>query len=224
MDYNKPEFIESAPDAASLAALDEESVTGEKRERRRGASEVFEWLDAVVAAVVTVVLLFSFLFRVVGVDGTSMLQTLQHKDKVIISNVMYTPSYGDIVVISRNYKNDNTMEVTKHTEPIIKRVIATENQKVDIDFDLGKVYVDDVELVEDYTNTPTNAYYDIEFPVIVPEGCIFVMGDNRNGSLDSRDSSIGMVNKKYILGRAFFRVWRDKDARMSDGDIFSKLY
>lgn len=196
----------------------------EGKEPRCPAREVFEWLDAIVAAIVTVVLLFTFVFRVVGVDGTSMLQTLQDKDKVIISNVHYTPAYGDIVVISRNYRNDDSMEVTKHTEPIIKRVIATGNQTVDIDFESGTVYVDGVALEESYVNTPTNRHYDIEFPVQVPEGYLFVMGDNRNGSLDSRSSEIGMVNEKYVLGKAFFRIWRDKKYRFSSGDLFDKLY
>lgn len=185
--------------------------------------EAYEWMDAVVAAVVSVILLFTFVFRVVSVDGTSMLQTLQHNDKVIISNIGYEPKYGDIVVVSRNYENDEAAVQNRYSEPIIKRVIATEFQQVDIDFVTGAVRVDGVLLDEPYINTPTNLAYDVEFPVTVPEGCIFVLGDNRNGSLDSRSSSIGMVNKKYVLGRAFFRIWRDADVRQSDHDIFAKL-
>ncbi|MGI6269556.1 MAG: signal peptidase I [Candidatus Howiella sp.] len=217
MEYNREESYIPEEEHNPLPLMEENTA-------RRPAQEVFEWLDAIVAAIVTVVLLFTFVFRVVGVDGTSMLQTLQDKDKVIISNVHYTPAYGDIVVISRNYRNDDSMEVTKHTEPIIKRVIATGGQSVDIDFEAGVVYVDGVALEESYVNTPTNRYYDIEFPVQVPEGYLFVMGDNRNGSLDSRSSEIGMVNEKYVLGKAFFRIWRDKEFRFSSGDLFDKLY
>lgn len=219
MDYNPVENYRPGEMEDGVPVPEEE-----KQPRRRPAREVFEWLDAVVAAIVTVVLLFTFVFRVVGVDGTSMLQTLQDKDRVIISNVHYTPAYGDIVVISRNYRNDDSMEVTRRTEPIIKRVIATGNQTVDIDFEAGVVYVDGVALDEPYVNTPTNRKSDIEFPVQVPDGYLFVMGDNRNGSLDSRSSEIGMVNEKYVLGKAFFRIWRDKKYRFFPGDLFDKLY
>ena len=152
-----------------------------------------------------------------------MLQTQQKKDKVIISKVGYEPKYGNIVVVSRNYENEESAVGNRFSEPIIKRVIATEYQQVDIDFVTGEVRVDGVLLDEPYINTPTNLQYDISFPVTVPEGCVFVMGDNRNESLDSRSSSIGMVDEKYILGRAFFRIWRDADYRKFNGDIFEKL-
>ena len=111
------------------------------------------------------------------------------------------------MVVSRNV--DNSLE-TVSDEPIIKRVIALEGQKVDIDFALGVVYVDDKPLDEPYTKTPTNAQYDLQFPMTVPEGCIFVLGDNRNESLDSRDSSIGnngMIDTRYVIGRAIFRIF-----------------
>ncbi len=191
--------------------------------KKSGIREVYEWMDSLVVAIVAVVLLFTFVFRVVGVDGTSMLQTLQDSDRVVISHWFYTPSYGDIVVISRNYQNDESLEMTKQTEPIIKRVIATEGQEVDIDFEAGTVKVDGQLLVEDYVNTPTNVSYDISFPVTVPPGCVFVMGDNRNGSLDSRSSSIGMIDTRYILGRAYVRIWRIPESRFFKYDIFEWL-
>lgn len=220
MDYNENNInMEEMPEA-----IETRRQRREKKEKLSFTREVYDWLDAVVAAVVVVILIFTFAFRVVGVDGTSMLQTLQHMDKVIISNVGYTPKYGDIVVVSRNYSNDESMVKDRFSEPIIKRVIATENQVVDIDFTTGEVRVDGVLLDEPYINTPTNLKYDIEFPVTVPEGCIFVMGDNRNGSLDSRSSQIGMIDEKYVLGRALFRIWRDEDYRFSKGDIFDTLY
>ena len=197
----------------------EEKLSGAMRVTR----EAYDWLDAVVAAVVTVVLLFTFVLRQVGVDGESMLQTLQHKDRVIISNFMYEPKPKDIVVISRNYTNDEHLPVDRNTEPIIKRVVATAGQEVDINFEMGEVSVDGIVLQEEYINAPTHLKYDIDFPVTVPENCVFVMGDNRNHSLDSRNSAIGMVDEKYVLGKAYVRIWRDKEFRQSDNDIFAKL-
>ena len=120
--------------------------------------------------------------------------------------MFYTPKNGDIVVISRNI--DNSVD-EESSAPIIKRIIATEGQTVDIDFEQGIVFVDGVALDEPYTRTPTNLKYDIEFPVLVDDGCVFVLGDNRNDSRDSRSSLIGnngMIDTRYILGKAVFRI------------------
>ena len=170
---------------------------------------ILEGLDVIVTAMIAVIILFSFVFRIPTIDGNSMNDTLFNGERVIISNVMYEPKYGDIVVISRNYTNDSE-NIERYSMPIIKRVIATEGQTVDIDFEKGIVYVDGKELKEDYTRTPTNLSYDIKFPVTVKENCVFVMGDNRNDSLDSRSSQIGdggMIDKRYILGKAFLRIF-----------------
>lgn len=171
--------------------------------------EILDWLEIIITAVVSVVIIFSLFFRVATIDGPSMKETLHHGDKVIISNFAYTPKKGDIVVISRNY--DNTLENVKDSQmPIIKRVIATAGQTVDIDFEKGIVYVNGKALDEPYTNTPTNRQFDVQFPLTVAPGCVFVLGDNRNDSLDSRDSSIGndgMVDTRYILGKAIYRVF-----------------
>ena len=169
--------------------------------------EIFEWLDVVITAIIAVVIIFSLVFRVATIDGPSMENTFFTGDKVIISDFLYTPKVGDIVVVSRNI--DNSIE-TESDEPIIKRVIAVEGQTVDIDFISGIVYVDGVALDEPYTKTPTNAKYDIDFPVYVPEGCIFVLGDNRNESLDSRSSTIGtdgMIDVRYVIGKAILRIF-----------------
>lgn len=173
----------------------------------KAKNEIFEWLDVGVACVVVVVLLCTLIFRVVNIKGESMENTFFADEKIIISDLFYKPKYGDAVVISRNIDN-SSQDIAK--EPLIKRIIATEGQTVDIDFDKGIVYVDGNAMIEDYTKTPTNLKYDIEFPVTVPEGCVFVMGDNRNKSIDSRSSSIGengMIDERYILGKAIFRVW-----------------
>ena len=169
--------------------------------------DTFEWLEVIVTAMVAVVVVFTLVFKVVTIDGGSMRETLHNGDKVVISNLFYTPKQKDIVVISRNI--DNSYE-SESQAPIIKRVIATEGQIVDIDFNTGMVYVDGVALDEPYTRTPTNLSYDIQFPVKVDDGCVFVLGDNRNDSHDSRSSLIGnngMIDTRYILGKAILKVF-----------------
>ncbi len=136
------------------------------------------------------------LFRVVIVDGTSMNHTLLDGDYLLLlSNSLYrNVEQGDIVVISKASFEDGT--------PIVKRVIATEGQTVDIDFSTGTVYVDGVALEEDYINSPTYTNGGTEFPLVVEEGCVFVMGDNRGVSLDSRYPEVGLVDEREILGKA----------------------
>ena len=179
-------------------------------------SEFLDWADIVATALVVVILMFTFVFRVATIEGESMTNTFMDGEKVVISNLRYTPHYGDVVVISRNYLNQR--DKTDHdSQPIIKRVIATEGQTVSIDFENGIVYVDGNPLTENYTRTPTNNKFDLDFPlegdvVTVPKGCVFVMGDNRNNSLDSRCSAIGnlgngMVNTEYILGKVYLRIY-----------------
>lgn len=169
---------------------------------------VFDWLEVLVHAIIAVVICFTFLFRIATIDGPSMKDTLHHGERVIITNLFYEPKVGDIVVISRN-KENSIYTMNDSNTPIIKRIIAMEGQTVDIDFEEGVVYVDGVALDEPYTRTPTNRKSDVEFPLTVDEGCVFVLGDNRNDSLDSRDARIGeygMVDTRYILGHAVFRI------------------
>ncbi len=177
---------------------------------------IFDWYDIIVSAVVVIVLLFTFCFAVVGVDGSSMETTLHggakdnmtdHADRLVISNFFYKPKQGDIVVISRNYGNAFGEEANMSQEPIIKRVIATEGQTVDIDYKNNKVYVDGKELEEPYVCSPTVEHENgVSFPLTVEKGHVFVLGDNRAVSLDSRSKSIGQVDVRYILGKALFRI------------------
>ncbi len=183
----------------------EQSVTAKKTI----SQEIIEWLEVLVAAIIAVVIIFTFLFRVATIDGDSMKNTLIDGEKIIISNLNYKAEQGDIVVISRNIEN-STQDQTAYNTPIIKRVIAVGGQTVNIDFRLGKVYVDGKELEEPYISSPTHNKADVEFPLYVPEGYIFVMGDNRAESLDSRFSSIGeggLVDERYILGHAIYRLF-----------------
>ena len=184
----------------------------ESKPQKNLKKDFFEWLDIIISSVLVVVLVFTFLFRIVSIDGDSMENTLINNERVVISNLFYTPKNGDIVVISRN--TDNTLSNAANKPPIIKRVIAVEGQTVDIKD--GYVYVDGVKLVEPYTKNyefdpaSTTDLYDVKFPLTVEKDCIFVLGDNRHESLDSRSSAIGQngqINKKYVLGKALFRVF-----------------
>jgi len=148
-----------------------------------------------------ILLVLLLLFRVVVVEGPSMNATMVDGDYLLlVGNVFYgEPKYGDVIVASK--------QSFKNGEPIIKRVIATEGQVVDIDFNAGIVYVDGVALDEPYTNTPTNLEEGIQFPVTVKNGCVFVMGDNRNSSKDSRNPEIGQIDCREILGKAIFLIF-----------------
>lgn len=157
---------------------------------------VLAYLHDIILYLTVIVLLLLLVFRVVVVSGTSMNVTLLDGDYLLlISNILYpSPQHGDIVVVSKESFDDGA--------PIVKRVIATEGQTVDIDFEAGIVYVDGLALDEPYTFTPTNLNGGMNFPLTVEEGCIFVMGDNRNGSRDSRFPEIGLVDEREVLGKA----------------------
>ena len=196
----------------SVADFDDEAV--EQKPEKHKYQELFDWMETIIIALASVVVIFSLIFRLAVIVGPSMQNTLYENERVIITNFLYKPQYGDIVVISRNSGN-SVDGIATSREPIIKRVIATGGQYVDIDFASGKVYVGDdlsnmTELDEPYVNGPTLLEGDVEFPVYVKEGYVFVLGDNRNNSTDSRSSSIGeegLVDERYILGKAIYRVW-----------------
>lgn len=177
--------------------------------------ELYDWIQCLVAALLCGILIFVFIGRVIGVEGPSMMQTLQNGDKVIMSNLLFTPDYGDIVVIKTEYFGDS---------PIVKRVIATEGQTVDIDFSTGEITVDGVVLEEDYINALTTLQEDFSGPVTVPEGCIFVMGDNRNESTDSRSELVGMVDVRNILGKVYWVIIPGAEADGRDWSRIGSVY
>lgn len=155
----------------------------------------FEWVEALITSIIVVVVLFTFLFRIVNVSGTSMVPTLESGDRVVLQSYFYHPARGDVVVITH---------AENYSQPIIKRVIALENQVVNIDFQTGTVYVDGDALDESayIQNGITTQHSDFTFPLTVPKGHIFVLGDNRKVSNDSRFSDIGMIDVNNILGKA----------------------
>lgn len=167
--------------------------------------EIFEWAEAIIFAVVIAFIIKTFLFTLVLVDGPSMEDTLHTGDRLFVSRFMYEPKDGDIIVFTpENYPK----------KPFIKRVIATAGETVDIDFETGEVSVNGEILQEDYIKVPTVRMGDVEFPVTVPEGYFFAMGDNRGNSHDCRasdvgdnDNDMGMVSTKRAMGKALFRIW-----------------
>lgn len=160
--------------------------------------DAYDWLESIVTAIVACILIFLFVARIVNVDGTSMVPTLHDRDKVVISRIYFHPKQGDIVVLTKRSFSDIS---------IVKRIIAVAGQTVDIDFERGEVYVDGVKLNEPYIAELTTRQLDLTFPLTVPEGCVFCMGDNRNRSTDSRSSRVGMIDTRCILGRVLWRVW-----------------
>ncbi len=160
-------------------------------------NDIIEILEMLIWPMVVLVLMFTFIFRPATVSGDSMLPSLVNDDRLIVSGFFYTPRQGDIVVLAADHYKD---------QPLVKRVIATEGQEVDINFVTGDIFVDGVKLEESYINEITQETGDVSFPQIVPKGCLFVMGDNRNHSMDSRFEKVGMVDNRYIVGRCLLRI------------------
>lgn len=161
--------------------------------------EIYDWIESGITAVVCVILIFTFVGRLVGVEGESMIPTLNDKDRLVATSLLYEPSNGDIVVVTKpNIRN----------EPLIKRVIATGGQILDIDFEKNAVYVDGNRVDEPYIFEPMYPDSDcaLAFPLKIPEGYVFIMGDNRNSSWDSRAGQIGLVDERHILGKIVYRV------------------
>ena len=160
---------------------------------------IFDWANTVAFAIIVVLLILTFVFKQVTVNGPSMNDTLQNGDRLIVTDFMYEPHNGDIIVASHG---------KEYNEPIIKRIIATSGQSISVDYDTGNVCVDGVIIDEKYIKGKTIKLSDpIKFPVTIPEGYVFVMGDNREDSIDSRTNVIGMIPVQNIIGKAIFRVY-----------------
>ena len=198
----------------------------EQEKQTAKGRDLYEWVQSLVGSVLVVVAIFTFVIRMMGVDGHSMLNTLQHGDRLLVVNSMlyHDYKYGDIVILRKNGVFDD--------DPIVKRVIAVEGQTVDIDFAEGIVYVDGAALDEDYVNEPTHKSYleygmGLDYPVEVPEGSVFVMGDNRNESADSRFAPVGCVPESQISGRVLLIVvpgsQTDKQGNITGGRVWRRI-
>ena len=167
--------------------------------REKSRREIYDWIYCLSVALIICVVIFAFFIRLIDVRGTSMNPTLNNNDKMLVSGLFYEPKVGDVVVFKKDEYDPE--------RALVKRVIATEGQVINMDFDHGIVYVDGVPIEEDYIMEPTTNKIDFIGPQTVPEGCVFVMGDNRNASTDSRKKEIGMVDTRLILGRAYAVVY-----------------
>ena len=179
--------------AKKESSTEEEKKLPPEQQRRL---DLYDWIQSLMVALVICIGLFIFAVRVIDVSGSSMYPTLKDGDKMIVSGLLYKPQYGDIVVFKTDSYDPN--------KALVKRVIATEEQEISIDFDRGVVYIDGSPLEEDYIAELTKTKLDFIGPQKVPKGCVFVMGDNRNASTDSRRKEIGMVDERMILGRAYY--------------------
>jgi len=173
-----------------------EKNVNKKRSKSNESSklDLYDFVQCIISALVVGILIFIFVFRVIGVKGSSMYSTLHNGDRIIATDVFYNPEAGDIIILKSSY----------YDQPLVKRIIATENQTVDIDFSNGTVYVDGKVIDEPYIYEATYVDEGFDGPVTVPEGHVFVMGDNRNESNDSRSPTIGFIDEREIFGKVFW--------------------
>ncbi len=169
------------------------------KEKTEGLQKKIHCLnDSMVFALAAIVLIFVFVVRIITVSGYSMEPTLLWGDRVAVQSMLYTPKRGDVVVMD-GYIN--------YGDPLVKRIIAVGGDTVDIDFSTGTVMLNGERLDEPYLTSLTKLSYDVVFPVVVPEGTVFVMGDNRPNSLDSRSSEVGFIDERDIMGKVLLRIF-----------------
>lgn len=166
---------------------------------------IYEWSDSLIAAIVAVFLVFAFVFRIAAVEGASMNPTLKDGNWLAVKSIATDIKRGDIVIITQ----PNALN-----EPLVKRVVAVGGDTVDINFSEGTVSINGEVIYEPFIAEPTQRQFDIAFPITVPEGCYFVMGDNRNNSIDSRSNIVGFIKYGYILGTAEAKLYPLGDFRV----------
>ncbi|MBR4892975.1 MAG: signal peptidase I [Clostridia bacterium] len=183
----------------------------EPKKKKSFIKELFDWVVSIAVALLIVTVLHLYVFVNVEVDGASMNSTLTHGDRLFVSRLFYTPKNSDIVVLAPTLKEGtivgkSIISYNSKEKPLyIKRVIATEGQTIDIKD--GRVYVDGALIDEPYLDEGVfTLEKSTELPLTVPKNCVFVMGDNRNNSSDSRDARVGIVRREQIVGKAVFRL------------------
>lgn len=204
---NKINFIDSALDEQFDANeqksddIESSQIGNEERKEEKVKTnvflkEIYEWTQAIAIAVVFALIINQFIFAIVQVNGSSMVPTLENAERLVVRKFFYKPDNKDIVIVKSEAMG----------KYLVKRVIATEGQVIDIVEETGDVYVDGVIQNETYiAEKLIDAGSANEFPLTIPEDCVFVMGDNRNNSLDSR--ALGVVKNSDIVGKASFRIW-----------------
>ncbi|MCD7800500.1 MAG: signal peptidase I [Ruminococcus sp.] len=196
-----------------------EGLEDEDKPQKNIIDEFCDMVESVLFSIFTVILIFTFLFKVASVVGTSMVPTLQNDDKLIVSSAFYSnPKNQDIVIIDCENAHlledsdgdgnvDDVYETAGLNKTIVKRIIAVEGQTLDIDFENGNVYVDGEIINEPYINNLTlQDHGSFEYPITIPEGYVFVMGDNRGVSKDSRSDEVGLIPVDDIIGKVILRI------------------
>lgn len=219
-------------DGEELKSKEENSATEKEADKKKSIGrEIFEWVYSIAIAVVIAFVIKGVFFDIVKVDGLSMYPTLNDGDRLIVTKLGYEPEQGDIIILDSTYHNREeyyegvaaqkgkdelsfmdkfilNFSLPENLQKVyyVKRVIATEGQTVDLRD--GKVYVDGELLDEPYYSGETYSIdSSVEYPVVVEDDCVFVMGDNRGHSLDSRSSSLGQVKKEAVLGKSQIRIF-----------------
>ncbi|MCM1329257.1 MAG: signal peptidase I [Ruminococcus sp.] len=193
--------------------LNYEALDDDKKKEVTAAEEYLDWVETIIFSFFAVILFFTIILRIANVEGESMLPTLVEGDRLIVSHIMYTPEAGDIVIVNSENgnvygENNQVTAVDGLGKVIVKRVIAVGGQTVDINFNTGEVKVDGTVLDEPYINDLTQMDEGgHQYPVTVPDGYVFVMGDNRMNSTDSRSNLVGFVDEEDILGKVVLRVF-----------------
>ncbi len=178
-----------------------------EKPKRKPIALLYEWFDSPMYAILLILIIFTFFVRVVGVSGESMMPTFHDGDWLTVSAISTDIKKGDVVIVT---------QPNERHEPLIKRVIATGGDTIDINFETGEVTVNGSVIDEPYINDLTHRTGDFSGPVTVPEGYLFVMGDNRNNSLDSRFNAVGLIDERYILGVAQVRIYPFGDWNIND--------